>query len=603
MKHHVYTILLAGCLFVAMPAFAGNIYLTGHDLDFHCALQPAPTQCNAFKIAVALARAGAPDPTKPVLFVDQPNTCVECGGHNGQQQTALAAANVGLAPGTDYVVVDPTTSAWTGASLGTNTYSAILFASYINCGGCDNTDAAVTAINARSAAISAFFNSRGGLVYLAGALNSSYYATVPIPITQVSTVPGSPSTTCLAETPTGTCYTLTSAGTKLGLTNTDANCCATHNSFTPPPANSALTVAELDGASTPNAETMFATSTQAQVLTFSPGANSSAIATFNCTSGLIPCPDADAHSMKFTVGNVSSSFSVVLTATEVDGNGVCLSGVPGDPSDPIDCRFVRFFGQPTYNGTPFPPTKVPHCYPYSHNHCVVYGLEGAPPPPGQAGSPYSNGVQYKIAWNNVFSPPTGWVNSPRMYDDPGDDHDSVDYPTISDPINPFPYSTGQPEDNQFVFDVTTFFDPRPNTVGTDPTTGGTGRTFNDWAIAWPLTIGSSVAQIQQPINPDGSSVFSATRGVIPVKFTLLVDGAATCNLPQATISLTRLSGGTVGAIDESLFTMAADSGPNFRISGCQYIYNLAASSLGPGTYLVSISINSKVVGNAFFALK
>jgi len=51
--------------------------------------------------------------------------------------------------------------------------------------------------------------------------------------------------------------------------------------------------------------------------------------------------------------------------------------------------------------------------------------------------------------------------------------------------------------------------------------------------------------------------------------------------------------------------MKADNGSNFRINppACQYIYNLAASSLGPGTYLVDISINGIIVGNALFALK
>jgi hypothetical protein len=46
----------------------------------------------------------------------------------------------------------------------------------------------------------------------------------------------------------------------------------------------------------------------------------------------------------------------------------------------------------------------------------------------------------------------------------------------------------------------------------------------------------------------------------------------------------------------------ADSGSNFRISGCQYIYNLAASALGVGMYRVDISINGIMVGHAVFAL-
>jgi hypothetical protein len=51
--------------------------------------------------------------------------------------------------------------------------------------------------------------------------------------------------------------------------------------------------------------------------------------------------------------------------------------------------------------------------------------------------------------------------------------------------------------------------------------------------------------------------------------------------------------------------MAADSGSNFRIdfTACQYIYNLAAKSLGVGVYRVDITINGLVVGSAVFALK
>src|SRR5213596_3987500 len=111
------------------------------------------------------------------------------------------------------------------------------------------------------------------------------------------------------------------------------------------------------------------------------------------------------------------------------------------------------------------------------------------------------------------------------------------------------------------------------------------------------------AQIQQPINADGTSVFSVRRGVVPVKFTLTQDGAATCVLPAATIALTRTAGGTIGAIDESVYTGSADTGSNFRIDSCQYVYNLSASALGVGTYRVDIKINGTVVGSGIFGLK
>ena len=98
-------------------------------------------------------------------------------------------------------------------------------------------------------------------------------------------------------------------------------------------------------------------------------------------------------------------------------------------------------------------------------------------------------------------------------------------------------------------------------------------------------------------------MFNAKRGVIPVKFTLTLDGVATCALPAATIALTRTVGGTTGEVDESVYTGPADNGSNFRIDGCQYIYNLSASALGVGTYRVDIKINNQVVGSAVFKLK
>jgi hypothetical protein len=111
------------------------------------------------------------------------------------------------------------------------------------------------------------------------------------------------------------------------------------------------------------------------------------------------------------------------------------------------------------------------------------------------------------------------------------------------------------------------------------------------------------AQIQPPINADGTSIFNANRGVIPVKFTLTQDGSPTCALPPATIALTRTAGGIIGPINESVYVMSADNGSNFRIDGCQYIYNLGSGALGTGTYRVDIMISGVTVGSATFKLK
>jgi hypothetical protein len=111
------------------------------------------------------------------------------------------------------------------------------------------------------------------------------------------------------------------------------------------------------------------------------------------------------------------------------------------------------------------------------------------------------------------------------------------------------------------------------------------------------------AQVLQPIRADGTSVFKLNRGVVPVKFALTYSGAATCTLPAATIRVTRLYGTASGIVNENDYVLAADEGSNFRVESCQYVYNLATRSLGQGTYIVSIVIDSVVVGSARFGLQ
>ena len=111
------------------------------------------------------------------------------------------------------------------------------------------------------------------------------------------------------------------------------------------------------------------------------------------------------------------------------------------------------------------------------------------------------------------------------------------------------------------------------------------------------------AQAQQPIDADGSSVFNVSRGVVPVKFTLTYNGVATCQLPPATISMFRTAGAVVAPINEATYLQPSDSGSNFRMDNCQYIYNLETSSLGTGTYAVYISISGNTVGSGLFGLK
>lgn len=111
-----------------------------------------------------------------------------------------------------------------------------------------------------------------------------------------------------------------------------------------------------------------------------------------------------------------------------------------------------------------------------------------------------------------------------------------------------------------------------------------------------------VASVEAPINADGSSNFKA-KGTVPVRFSLALNGAPTCSLPAATISVTRTSGAQTGPINEDTYTFAADNGSNFRIAGCLYTYNLNSKGLGSGTYLVEIKIGGQTVGSASFELR
>jgi hypothetical protein len=120
--------------------------------------------------------------------------------------------------------------------------------------------------------------------------------------------------------------------------------------------------------------------------------------------------------------------------------------------------------------------------------------------------------------------------------------------------------------------------------------------------AFRTHVSAYVATVQAPINADGSSNFKA-KGTVPVRFALSAGGSSTCSLPPATIAVTRTVGAETGPINEDTYTFAADNGSNFRIAGCQYVYNLSAKALGTGTYRVDIQIGGQTVGSSSFEIR
>jgi len=206
----------------AYSSHLGALVLTGHDMDFHCA-GGDPNECAYLQIALALVRNGS---TLPVPALDQGSEV------SSSITNAFGAGVVAV------TAVDPTAAEFTTLPLvdsgGHPLYSAIVTASDTTCGGCDDTPAGESAINARAADIASFVGAGGGVLALAGADNlATYYNFLP-----VSSV-GAPVTYP---------FTVTSFGSTPGITNDEANCCATHNSFQLPTSGSPLQIAETDGA-------------------------------------------------------------------------------------------------------------------------------------------------------------------------------------------------------------------------------------------------------------------------------------------------------------------------------------------------------------------
>lgn len=82
-------------------------------------------------------------------------------------------------------------------------------------------------------------------------------------------------------------------------------------------------------------------------------------------------------------------------------------------------------------------------------------------------------------------------------------------------------------------------------------------------------------------------------------------GSQTCDLPAATIRITKVSGSSTGVVNEPISIQPNDDDLHFRIVDCKYMYNLATSSLsGPGGYKVEVMINGNpATGAALFDLR
>jgi hypothetical protein len=272
--------LLALAMLPAAASAGGRMILTGHDADFRCGV--VGSECHFIEVAVRYVRNGAPDPTRPVLVLDNADL---------QLKNALVSA-FGPSFAGQMQVVDPRSPQFATLPLTTSGFSAILVASDQTCGldarnafhgtptdphsycdlnrpapfgasalnpvcfmdnpqpanrrpwpppieGCpDDISASGTvtpnphfladtkAIDARQADIKRFFDPGGD---------------------QGSACNGDVGENCLGFG--SGAFTITPEGAAIGFTSADVNCglgdaCATHNSFKPPRVGSPLLVAE-----------------------------------------------------------------------------------------------------------------------------------------------------------------------------------------------------------------------------------------------------------------------------------------------------------------------------------------------------------------------
>ena len=210
---------------------------------------------------------------------------------------------------------------------------------------------------------------------------------------------------------------------------------------------------------------------------------------------------------------------------------------------------------------------MPQCVPYSNGNCVFYRISNAP-----GNTAYTGPVFENISWNNnAFVPPAFYqANNPRAYDDP-------DYP---------PYDVN----HQFALDITDYYDPNGNHVGTDPTITLHTTRFSDFTVAWPGSLPSPAYTFtfQAPLNGTPSVAQGAT---LPVAFSLRQSGTVISNAlaPPNAVSFGLINGQWIR--QPALAPNGTAATFVFNTQTQLYQVTLATQNLVPGTYKLFVSSN------------
>lgn len=135
-----------------------------------------------------------------------------------------------------------------------------------------------------------------------------------------------------------------------------------------------------------------------------------------------------------------------------------------------------------------------------------------------------------------------------------------------------------------------------------------GGTFYDsYSHALSLVGGYNVNYVALVLDGGAGGDQRATIGTVTVNnntFVAASGSTTTCDLPAATIKVTKTAGNGTGPISP-ISVQPGDDDSRFRIVDCKYMYNLATRSLtGAGTYKVEVVIDgTPAAGPAIFKLQ
>jgi VPDSG-CTERM motif len=190
MKKQKHTILklammVASVSLMAGAAHAGNLFLTGHDVDFHGGQNGFDAQVLKYLRGADQAGVGGlAAATYTVSFIGSGvgsaslsaalgSGAITTGGITGAGGSAVTIA--GYAPARYYDTDTMTAADWTTALAG----GALVILSHTSCGGCDLSDAGVTAVNAHALAIQAALTAGLDIWANTSGSNASYYGFLP----------------------------------------------------------------------------------------------------------------------------------------------------------------------------------------------------------------------------------------------------------------------------------------------------------------------------------------------------------------------------------------------------------------------------------------